>query len=237
MSYELILEMGAVRWPCNEQYPRGCERLYEDLRFWTGVDECETYGVDFLSGNHTTHGDYARDDPKGKAFLRPAHWRRHPNPTSADYPFLLITGRVVYHFHTRTKTARSQVLNDRAPQPYVEIHPADAARMNISLGDLVEITSPNGRWEGVAMVVDTVRQGDVFVPFHYGHGSQAANQHTWYARDAVSQQPNLKSSPVAVKRLSFREPEPWLLARLEELNGHSLEPFAARELEGTVNIA
>jgi len=236
MSYELILEMGAVRWPCNEQHPRGCERLYEDLKFWTGIDECETYGVDFMNGTATTRSAYAQADPAGRAFLRPVHWRRPPNPTSEAYPFLLTTGRVVYHFHTRTKTARSRVLNERAPQPYVEIHPDDAALLEISLGDLVELTSPNGRWEGVAMVAETVRPGEVFVPFHYGHGSQAANQHTWYARDAVSQQPHLKSSPVAVRRLSFGQPEPWLRARLEELDGTSIEPFAARELEGTVNM-
>lgn len=228
MTYELILEMGAVRWPCNEKHPKGCERLYEDLHFPTGIDDCETYGVDFLTGRATTRGAYAENDPGGKAFLRPAHWRRHPNQTSAAYPFLLITGRVVYHFHTRTKTARSKVLNDHAPQPYVEIHPDDAAKLNISMGDIVEISSPNGRWEGAAMVVDTVRRGDVFIPFHYGHGSRAANQHTWYARDAVSQQPHLKSSPVAVRRLSFCEPEPWLLARLQELDGRLIIPFAAR---------
>lgn len=231
MTYELILEMGSVRWPCNEKYPRGCERLYEDLHFWTGIDECETYGIDFPTGRGTTRSDYA--DPQGKAFLRPAHWRRHPNPVSKEYPFLLITGRVVYHFHTRTKTARSKVLNSHAPQPYIEIHPDNAAQMNISTGDLVEVTSPNGRWEGMAMVVETVRPGNVFIPFHYGRGASVANQHTWYARDAVSQQPHLKSSPVAVRRISFGEPQPWLLERLAELDGRSIVPFAAREYEGT----
>jgi predicted molibdopterin-dependent oxidoreductase YjgC len=228
MSYELILEMGAVRWPCTAQHPRGTERLYEDLKFWTGIDECETYGADFLTGNKNTRAEYARIDPDGKAFLRPVHWRRQPNPASEDYPFVLITGRVVYHFHTRTKTGRSMVLNEHAPQAYVEIHPRDAARLGIALGDRVEITSPHGRWEGVAMVVDTVRPGEVFVPFHYGHGAQSANQHTWYARDPVSHQPQLKSSPVAVRRLSFGRPEPWLVTRLAELNGEVTEPFAAR---------
>ncbi len=229
MSYELILKMGAVRWPCNEQHPHGTERLYEDLKFWTGVDECESYGADFLTGNTNTRSDYERIDPKGKAFLRPADWRRQPNPTSDEYPFLLITGRVVYHFHTRTKTGRAAALNARAPHPYIEIHPSDAGRLGIGLGDLVEITSPNGRWEGVAMVVDTVRPGEVFLPFHYGHGAQSANQHTWYARDPISHQPQLKSSPVAVRRLSFGQPEPWLLERLKELNGESTVPFAAQE--------
>jgi len=237
MSYDLILRMGSVRWPCNERYPQGCERLYEDLKFGTGVDDCETWGVDFLTGRTATRTEYERDDPQGKAFLRPAHWRRPPNPTSEAYPFLLITGRVVYHFHTRTKTARSGTLNSHAPRPYVEIHPDDAARLGIGTGDLVELASPNGRWEGAAMVVDTVRPGEVFVPFHYGHGAQAANQHTWYARDAVSKQPHLKSSPVAVRRLGFGQPEPWLLERMVEMDGTSIVPFAERELEGTVNHA
>ena len=228
MSYDLILEMGAVRWPCNAAHPCGSERLYEDFNFGTGIDECETYGVDFLSGAARTRGDYARIDPEGKAFLRPAPWRRAPNPVSDDYPFLLITGRVVYHFHTRTKTARSAVLNRHAPHPYVEVHPEDAARLGIGTGDMVEMTSPHGRWEGVAMVVATVRPGEVFTPFHYGKRTQSANQHTWYARDPVSQQPHLKSSPVALRRLSFGAPEPWLLERLAELDGEMTEPFAAR---------
>jgi hypothetical protein len=77
--------------------------------------------------------DYERVDPKGKAFLKAARWRRQPNPISDDYPFVLITGRVVYHFHTRTKTGRSAALNERASLPYVEIHPADAARLRSSL--------------------------------------------------------------------------------------------------------
>lgn len=236
MTYELILEMGAVRWPC-EQHPRGAERLYEDLKFWTGIDDCESYGADFLTGEPKTRAEYARIDPQGKAFLRPVQWRRQPNPVSQDYPFLLNTGRVVYHFHTRTKTGRSIVLEEHAPHAYVEIHPEDAARLGIASGDRVELTSPHGRWEGAAMVVDTVRPGEVFVPFHYGHGAQSANQHTWYARDPVSRQPQLKSSPVAVRRLGFGRPEPWLLARLAELNGDLAQPFAARTFGNTVNLA
>jgi predicted molibdopterin-dependent oxidoreductase YjgC len=123
-----------------------------------------------------------------------------------------------------------------APHAYVEIHPVDAQRLDIALGDRVEITSPHGKWEGAAMVVDTVRLGEVFVPFHYGHGAQSANQHTWYARDPVSHQPQLKSSPVAVRRLGFGKPEAWLLARLSELNGELEEPFAARTYGDTVNF-
>lgn len=229
MTYELILEMGAVRWPCNAGHPRGTERLYEDLHFWTGIDDCESYGADFLTGNKHTRDNYKHIDPKGKAFLKPVHYRRQPNPVSDDYPFVLNTGRLVYHFHTRTKTGRSAFLNRRAPQAYVEIHPDDAARLDIALGDTVEITSTKGTWQGLALVVDTMRPGELFVPFHYGQGLQAANQHTWYARDPVSKQPQFKSSPVALRKLSFGAPEQWLLDRLQELDGTRITPFATEE--------
>ena len=74
------------------------------------------------------------------------------------------------------------------------------------------------------------------MPFHYGQGAQSANQHTWYARDPVSKQPQLKYSPVAIRRLSFGEPERWMLNRLAELNGQEIEPFAARSIGGVKKI-
>jgi ferredoxin-nitrate reductase len=94
MAYELLREMGAARWPCNEKHPRGAERLYEDLKFNTGIDDCEGFGVDFLTGTKTTRSDYARRDPKGKAKLIPVHWRRPPNPVTDEFPLLLNTGRL-----------------------------------------------------------------------------------------------------------------------------------------------
>jgi ferredoxin-nitrate reductase len=233
LTYELILEKGAVRWPVNAKNPQGTERLYEDLKFWTGIDDCESYGADFLTGTKHTRDEYSRIDPKGKAFLRPARWRRMPNPPTKEYPFTLTTGRVVYHWHTRTKTARSAALNQRAPHAYVEVHPDDATRLGIQLGDIVEITSPNGTWEGPALVVDTVRSGELFIPFHYGHGRQGANQHTWFTRDPVSQQPQLKSAPVQIQRKGFGAAEQWLIDRLADLKGETREPYASRGIGGT----
>jgi ferredoxin-nitrate reductase len=128
------------------------------------------------------------------------------------------------------------VLNQRAPAVYVEIHPDDAAALGIELGDAVELASPHGRTEAIAMVVGTVRRGEVFAPFHYGRNNQTANVHTWYARDAVSKQPHFKSSPVSLRRLSFGEPEPWLIERLDELTGKSVTPYAAQTFGDTVNL-
>jgi anaerobic selenocysteine-containing dehydrogenase len=173
-----------VRWPCNDRHPRGCERLYEDLNFGTDIDYCETYGADLLSGAPNTRADYEPIDPKGKAFLRPVQWRRQPNPVSDAYPFKLITGRVVYHFHTRTKTARSEALNSRVPHPYVEIHPRDAVRLEIGLGDMVEINSPHGRWKAWRWWLIPCGQARCSC-----RSTTDAAQHTWYARDPISHQP------------------------------------------------
>lgn len=106
------------------------------------------FGADFLTGNKHSRVSYEHIDPNGKAFLKPAHWRRQPNPVTEAYPYLLITGRVVYHFHTRTKTARSSALNDHVPHAYVEVHPGDAKDLGLQTGDRAEIESPHGRWEG-----------------------------------------------------------------------------------------
>jgi len=80
------------------------------------------------------------------------------------------------------------------------------------------------------MVIDSVRPGELFIPFHFGKGHQAANQHTTYARDVVSKQPQFKSSPVNLRRLSFAAPEPWLVERQLDLSGADARPYAAREI-------
>jgi ferredoxin-nitrate reductase len=73
MAYELILKTGAVRWPPNEQHPRGTERLYEDPKFWTGITGCDSYGTHLLTGNKNTPG-LRGDRFQGKAFLKPGDW-------------------------------------------------------------------------------------------------------------------------------------------------------------------
>ena len=100
----------------------------------------------------------------------------------------------------------------------------------------VEIDLSRGRWKGVGMVVDTVRRpGEVFVPFHYGHGTKRPTSTP--GTRAIQSATSLSSSrrPFAVRRLSFGQPQPWLLDRMAELTGESLEPFAARRVRGTVN--
>src|SRR5207237_1265468 len=60
-------------------------------------------------------------------------------------PLWLTTGRVVHHWHTRTKTGRVRALNDAAPEAFVQFAPEDASRLGILDGDLVEVESRRGK--------------------------------------------------------------------------------------------
>jgi predicted molibdopterin-dependent oxidoreductase YjgC len=85
------------------------------------------------------------------------------------------------------------------------------------------------------MVVDTVKPGNLFIPFHYGTHKEAANLHTGYSRDPVSQQPHQKNSRVQLSKLASGQAEPWLTKRREELIKPTI-PYAAMEIGGTVNL-
>jgi anaerobic selenocysteine-containing dehydrogenase len=233
MTWAMLKERGAVRWPCNEEHPDGAERLYEDRRFWTSIDDCQSYGNDFKTGAPVTRQEYERIDPHGRAWLKPCEWQPPSNAPHEGRPFLLSTGRLVWHWHTRTKTRRAPALESRAPRAYVEVHPDDAAPRGIATGTLVGVESDFGRWEGPALVGDVVRPGMLFVPFHYGESP--VNRATSPARDPVSAQPHFKHVAASLTKLADAAPEPWLLERSRDLAAGGV-PYAARATGGTVHL-
>ncbi len=108
-------------------------------------------------------------NPGGRAIIKAAEYvPPHEQPTS-DFPYALITGRTLYHFHTRTKTGRVPQLDAAAPQVWVEIAESDAGRAGIEEGDAVEIRTPRGCVVAAARITG-IRPGVVFLPFHYATG-------------------------------------------------------------------
>ncbi|MBO0732002.1 MAG: nitrate reductase, partial [Acidimicrobiaceae bacterium] len=169
LSYDKLRGGSGVQWPCNEKHPDGLERLYEDHEFPTCAEYCESYGHDLASGAENEEDEYRAHDPRGRAFLKGAEYIESPEQPGEQYPMVLATGRTVYHWHTRTKTARVHELQQSAPRAWVELAPADAERLGIDDGDLVAVESPRGRIEVPAKLTG-IREGVVFVPFHYGYG-------------------------------------------------------------------
>ena len=201
------LERGPLQWPCNDRHPDGLERLYADGVFPTAAESCETFGHDLVTGGVLRPEHYKANDPRGKAFLKPADFEAPHEAPADDYPFWLTTGRVVYQFHTRTKTGRSKELNDAAPDAFVQIADEDAARLGIAEGDMVEVASRRGRIRVAARVGD-ILPGVVFIPFHYGDWDdpdppRAANELTITEWDAVSKQPHFKYAAVSLAKVSL----------------------------------
>ncbi|RYY64694.1 MAG: nitrate reductase [Chitinophagaceae bacterium] len=207
MSYAKLAAHNGIQWPCNEQHPEGTRHLYTDGVFNTDQEYCETFGHDLDTGAAVTQKEYKAIDPKGKAFLKGTDFQPpHETPDEA-YPFMLTTGRVVFHFHTRTKTGRAKELNDAAPDAYVQMSEEDAARLGISEGDGVEVESRRGKVSAPARVGGII-PGHVFIPFHYGYWdepgrSRAANELTLSEWDPVSKQPHFKYAAVRVKRVGL----------------------------------
>src|SRR5205085_7804114 len=145
LSYEKLRGGSGIQWPCKEELPDGCERLYANHEFPTDADYCEAYVHDLISGAKNEPDEYQGHDPKGRAFLKAAEYLPSPEQPSDDYPFLLNTGRTVYHWHTRTKTGRTPELQQAAPEAWVELAPTDAERLGISDGDLVSVESARAK--------------------------------------------------------------------------------------------
>ncbi|MGY1856943.1 molybdopterin oxidoreductase family protein [Modestobacter sp. SYSU DS0290] len=212
LSYDKLRGSSGIQWPCNDEHPDGTEHIYVDGQFWAAPDYCESYGRDLVTGAPVSQTEYRALNPHGKAVLKAAEYLPPHEIVSQDFPFQLITGRTLYHFHTRTKTARAPQLQKAAPEVWVELSASDAADRGWSEGDLLEISTPRGRVEA-RLRISGIRPGVAFLPFHYGYwdapsGHQpdgergrAANELTITDWDPVSKQPLFKSAAARVERL------------------------------------
>ena len=214
LSYAKLRERNGIQWPCNDEHPDGCERLYTDGLFNTDPGYAESYGHDLVTGAAFSEDEYKAKQPGGRAFLHGADYEPSPEVTTDEYPLLLTSGRTVYQFHTRTKTGRAPELDAAAPDVWVELSVADAAGCGAAEGDWVRVESPRGAIEG-RVRISGVREGVVFVPFHYGWWDQpgddarrAANALTITAWDPVSKQPIFKVAAVRVTRVRAGDGSP-----------------------------
>ncbi|MEQ1936839.1 molybdopterin-dependent oxidoreductase [Mesorhizobium sp. CN5-321] len=124
-------------------------------------------------------------------------------PVEAEDSIALNTGRLRDHWHTMTRTGRVPRLVSNAPEPAIEINPADAARNGLAEGDLARISSRYGSARAKVRVTDAQKPGQAFLPMHWsGHfaANAGAGPLATPATDAVSGQPELKHVPVRLRR-------------------------------------
>jgi formate dehydrogenase alpha subunit len=144
---------------------------------------------------------HAESFPRGRARFVPAiQTAEAAELPDRDYPLILNTGRILYHWHGGTITRRVPGLLELAPRLEVMIHPADARRLGIAEGDAVRVASRRGELTAHARLTDAVRPGAVFVPFVKLQES-AANFLTNSALDPIAKIPEYKVCAVRVEPL------------------------------------
>jgi len=128
--------------------------------------------------------------PDGKARLVPARLISADEQPDHDYPFVLITGRMLEHWHTGSMTRRSRVLDEIEPLPVVDIHPLDLQQLGIKPGGEVRIQSRRGELRSHARAETAMQRGEIFLPFCFVEA--AANLLTNEALDPFGKIPEFK---------------------------------------------
>ena len=178
-GYQLIDRSRGIQWPLpagTRPEPGDERRLFADGQFF---------------------------HPDGRARLVFSAPEPVAEEVSAEFPLVLLTGRGgSSQWHTQTRTAKSAVLRSLgAPEPYVEMAPADAAARSLAPGDAVVLRSRRGAMRARVVVTPTVGDGQVFVPMHYAETNRLTNG----SFDPYSRQPSYKSAAVEVVRASGRK--------------------------------
>ena len=169
--------LAPIQWPINHQYPQGRARFYDDGHFYT---------------------------PTGKARFvsnTPALPQKASNNALSGLTLNMNTGRIRDHWHTMTRTGKASVLAQHISEPFVDIHPTDAANAGIKDKQLVVVRSELNEILVKAQLTDAQKPGEVFVPMHWTAryskqarmGSLINSDH-----DPVSGQPELKITDVSL---------------------------------------
>lgn len=105
--------------------------------------------------------------PNGKGILVPVEYIPQSEKTSKEYPFIMNSGRILYHYHTATMSRKNKSLTDFANEPYVLMNPGDAVKFGFTNGDRVKVSSKQGELETKLVASDQVAEGELFMPWHY----------------------------------------------------------------------
>lgn len=133
-----------------------------------------------------------------RAIFKPSPYKPATELPDGKYPYIFTTGRILYHYHTRTMTGRNEGLNKIAGHSYVEIHPEDADKAGVKDGDMVKIASRRGDVVVEAKVVERTAPGVLFMPFHFADGP--ANRLTIAAIDPIAKIPEYKVCAVKLRK-------------------------------------
>lgn len=168
ITYERLETLGCLQWPCPS--------------------------VDHPGTLYLHKGKFAR----GMGKFHAIEFKEAAELPDPEYPLLLTTGRILFHYHTGSMTRRSPKLESEAPEAYIEMHPDDARKIGVTRRHKhVRVSSRRGVIELGARITTKIRRGVVYIPFHWAEA--AANVLTNNALDPVTKTPEYKVCAVKVE--------------------------------------
>jgi len=123
------------------------------------------------------------------------------------FPFRLNTGRVRDQWHTMTRSGTSPKLSAHCPEPFVAVHPADAAALGLSDGGFAKVATRHGACVLKVRVDPGQQQNSLFVPIHWSDATASharAGDLVGPDTDPFSGQPEAKATPAAIAPVVLR---------------------------------
>ncbi|WP_461517485.1 molybdopterin oxidoreductase family protein [Porticoccus sp.] len=173
MSYDKIEQAKGIQWPYSQ-------------------------GDDSLKGSPRLYTDGQYQTPDGRANLISVKFRDNNEKPDEKYPFWCNSGRVVEHFHTRTRTGKIGNCNKFSPTPYMEINPDAAEALGVEHQTYVRLVSRRGDAVVLAQLTHRVPRDMVFIPFHF---HDCVNRLTLGLLDPYSRQPAFKQCAVRIEQV------------------------------------
>ncbi len=170
ITFERIQNGERLQWPCPTPTHEGTKYLHK--------------------------GNFAR----GKGLFSAVDHTPAAELADKEYPFVMMTGRILHHYHTGTMTRKTKSLPQYVKDGYIEMSSADVKELGVKDGEKVRVSSRRGTIE--TRVVDTgtkLRKGDVFIPFHFAEA--AANRLTNDVIDPVAKIPELKVCACKIEKM------------------------------------
>lgn len=168
--YDRLNKGWGLQWPCRDRKDLGTTFLHREM--------------------------FAR----GKGRFVPIEYRPPDEEPSKEYPFILTTGRIYFHFHTGTMSRKTSTLHREYPEGFVEINNNDAKKLGVKTGSTVKVTTRRGSIIVKAAVSSQILDKVIFIPFHFAEAK--ANILTNPALDPKAKIPEYKVCAAKVEPVS-----------------------------------
>jgi formate dehydrogenase major subunit/formate dehydrogenase alpha subunit len=206
-DWQIVVDMAKALggdWPEYRTSQDAWNEFADLSPLWTGIryDRIEEVGLQWPCTDRDHPGTPflhapSPSRPSGKGKFYPVEYQPPIEQPDSEYPFVLSTGRTLYHYNSATMTMREEGVVQKQEDPFVEMHPDDAIALGIEDGDWVRLVSRRGDLEARAAIGERVYPGLVWMALHFAQAK--VNWLTHDVGDPLIGTPEYKTSAVRIE--------------------------------------